>query len=51
MTVKRQEELECVCVKDLDRRVEQRDCQEPTIWTVFESKDVVGHFQCPNMGH
>lgn len=45
VTVQRQEELERVGVKDLDRRVEQRDGQQPTVRAILDSENIVRHLE------
>lgn len=47
--VEREEELERVLVEDLDRRVEERDGEQPTIRRVSNRENVVGHLECPSV--
>jgi hypothetical protein len=45
MTVELDEELQGVDKEDLDCHVEQCDCQEPSIRTVFDSHDLIRQLQ------
>ena len=49
MTVKREEELQGILEEHLDRRIQERYSQEPSVRTILHCKDIVGHLQRPHV--
>jgi hypothetical protein len=49
MTVELDEELEGIDKENLDCHIEQCNCQEPSIRTVFDSHDLIRQFQSSDM--
>lgn len=51
VSIQRQEELECVCVEDLDGAVQQGDSQQSLVRRIFHTQHILIQLQCTHVFH